>query len=97
LATIVVGATGVYRVVFDISAVGPNQFALTVNNVAVPEGIYGSGAGTQQNVGQLILTLASGDVLTVRNHSSSAAEVMQINAGGTATNVNASLIVDRLG
>jgi hypothetical protein len=47
-------------------------------------------------VGQLILTLAASDVLTVRNHSSSAAVVLQINAGGTAVNVNASLVIERL-
>ena len=96
-ATMQVGATGVYRVEFLVSAVGPNQFALTRNGVAVPESIYGSGAGTQTNAGQLILALTAGDLLTVRNHSSSAAEVMQINAGGSATNVNASLLIEQVG
>jgi hypothetical protein len=96
-ATLVVGTTGVYRVEFILSVVEPNQFALTRNGVAVPEGIYGSGAGTQTNAGQLIVTLTAGDVLTLRNHTSAAAATMQIIAGGTEANVNASLLVERVG
>jgi hypothetical protein len=63
----------------------------------VPIGtIYGSGAGTQQNTGQAIFTLAAGDVLTVRNHSSAAAVTLQTLAGGTQSNANAS-VVEKLG
>jgi len=34
-STVIVGTTGVYRVVFDVSAVGPNQFALTLNDASL--------------------------------------------------------------
>ncbi|WP_068648190.1 class I SAM-dependent methyltransferase [Paenibacillus antarcticus] len=58
--------------------------------------IYGSGAGTQLNMGQALMYLAAGDVLTLRNHSSSAAVTLQTLAGGTHTNVNASVILKLL-
>jgi hypothetical protein len=58
--------------------------------------VYGSGAGTQQDNGQVILTLSAGDVLTLVNHSSAAAVTLQTLAGGTQTNVNASLLIEKL-
>jgi hypothetical protein len=68
-----------------------------VDGAAVPGGTYGSGAGTQQNNGQAIVQLGVGDILTLRNHSSAAAVALQILAGGTETNVNASLSFEQLG
>jgi hypothetical protein len=93
---ITVGATGRYEVHFAISAVEPNQFTLFVNGAAVPGATYGSGAGTQQNSGQVVVALSAGDVLTVRNHSSASAVTLQTLAGGTQTNVNASVLIQRL-
>ena len=63
----------------------------------VPGTVYGSGAGTQQNNGQAIFTIASGDVLTVRNHTSAAAIGLQTLSGGTQQNVNASVLIEQLG
>ncbi|MCA1682746.1 MAG: collagen-like protein, partial [Actinobacteria bacterium] len=37
------------------------------------------------------------DVLTLKNHSSAAAVSLQTLAGGTQTNANASIAVERLG
>ena len=69
---------GDYKVTFTVSGVEPSQMALFVNGVLWCRGtVYGSGAGTQQNTGQAIVTLAAGDVITVRNHSSSAAVTLQ--------------------
>lgn len=87
---------GDYKVTFSVSGTEPNQFALFVNGVLVPGTIYGSGAGTQQNTGQVIATFSAGDILTVRNHSSAAAVGLQPNAGGTQTNVNASVAIEKL-
>ena len=64
---------GDYKVTFSVSGTEPSQMALFVNGTLVPGTIYGSGAGTQQNTGQVIVTFAAGDVLTVRNHTSAAA------------------------
>ena len=87
---------GTYRVTYSTSTTEPSQFALTVNGAPAPETVYGSGAGTQQNDGQAILTLGAGDTLTLRNHTSAAAVTLQPLAGGTQGNVNASLVIERL-
>ena len=90
-------AAGTYSVTFSISSTPPSQVALFVNGAMVPGTVYGSGAGTQQNNGQAIFTVSSGDVLTVRNHTSSAAIGLQTLAGGTQQNVNASVLIKQLG
>ena len=91
-----IDVAGAYEVRFTVSGVEPNQFALFANGAPIPGSVYGSGAGTQQNVGTVIVQLAAGDVLTLRNHSSSAAVTLQTLAGGTQSNVNASLTIQRL-
>jgi hypothetical protein len=90
-----VGA-GTYKIGFSVSTVEPGQMALFVNGIVAPGTIYGSGAGTQQLTGQTIITVAAGAVLTVRNHTSSAAVTLQTLAGGTQTNVNASVTIEKL-
>ena len=87
---------GDYKISFSTSGVEPNQMALYVNGALVPGTIYGSGAGTQQNTGQVIVALSSGDVLTVRNHSSSSEVTLQTLAGGTQTSTNASVAIELL-
>jgi hypothetical protein len=67
-----------------------------VNGAPVTNTVYGSGAGTQQDNGFAILTLSAGDRLTLVNHSSAAAVTLQTLAGGTQTNVNASLLIEKL-
>ncbi|MFA6575034.1 MAG: hypothetical protein WCS84_06400, partial [Nocardioides sp.] len=86
---------GVYAVRFGVSGVEPNQFAVFLNGAAT-SGIFGSGAGTQQTNGELLLALTAGDVLTMRNHSSAAAVTLQTLAGGTQPNVNAWLLVEKV-
>jgi len=87
---------GNYLINFSVSVAQPNQFALFLNNVAVANSIYGAGAGTEQNDGQVILTIAAGDVLTLRNHTSLAPVILQTLAGGTKVNVNASITILKL-
>ena len=87
---------GDYKVAFIVSGVEPNQFALFVNGAPVAAAIYGSGAGTQQTSGQAIITLAAGDALTLRNHSSAAAVTLQTLAGGIQANANVSLLIEKL-
>ncbi|AFH60748.1 BclA C-terminal domain-containing protein [Paenibacillus mucilaginosus] len=95
-STISVTDAGNYEINFSASGVEPSQFAIFRNGALVPGTVYGSGAGTQQNTGQVITALSSGDVITLRNHSSSAAVTLQTLAGGTQTNVNASIVIKRL-
>jgi hypothetical protein len=88
--------SGTYEIAFLVSTVEPNQFAVFVNGAAVVSSIFGSGAGTQQNNGQVILALGAGDVITLVNHSSSAAVTLQTLAGGTQISVNASILIRKL-
>ena len=95
--TITVVNSGTYNVIFSVSAVEPNQFSLFVNGAATSAvTVYGSGAGTQQNTGFGTLVLSAGDVITVRNHTSAAAVTLQTLAGGTATNANAAVLLQRV-
>jgi len=93
---IVVTTPGIYEVTFSVSGTQSNQFALFLNGSLVAGTIYGSGAGTQQNDGQAIITIAAGGVLTLRNHSSTAAVGLASTIGGTQANVNASIVLKLL-
>ena len=95
-STIQIGSAGDYSIWFYATGVEPNQFALFQNGAPVAGSIYGTGAGTQGNNGMVIITAAAGDVLTVRNHSSSAAVTLQTLAGGTQINSNASILIQKL-
>ncbi len=94
---ITIANAGNYKVSFSVSGAEFNQFALMVNGVPAAETVYGSGDAEQQNNGQAIIALAAGDVLTLQNHSSNLAITLQTLAGGTQTNVNASIIIEKLG
>ncbi|WP_243116996.1 BclA C-terminal domain-containing protein [Natranaerovirga hydrolytica] len=95
-ATITLGTAGDYSIVFNVTGVEANQFTLFQNGTAVPGATYGSGAGTQANPGFVTITAAAGDTLTLRNHSSSAAITLQTLAGGTQTNSNASIQIQKI-
>jgi hypothetical protein len=95
-AAITVESTGVYKASFIVSATEVSQMAVFLNGTAVTGSTYGSGAGTQQNSGQVIFSASAADVITVRNHSSAAAVGLPINAGGTQANVNASIMLEKL-
>jgi len=95
-ASVNVVAAGDYAIDFSVSGTEPNQFALFVNGVQAVGSVYGSGAGTQQNTGFLIVTLSAGDTLTLRNNSSAAAVGLASVIGGTQMNVNASLLIEKL-
>jgi hypothetical protein len=88
---------GVYKVTYSVSGTEPNQFALFADGVLIPGTVYGAGAGTQQNTGQVIFQSAAGAVITLRNHSSSAAIGLATLIGGTAESVNASILIEKLG
>ncbi|MFC0332719.1 stalk domain-containing protein [Paenibacillus sepulcri] len=93
---LIVTDAGTYEVAFSVSGVEPNQFAIFINGALAAGTVYGSGAGTQQNNGQAIITLAAGDALSLQNYSSAAAVTLQTLAGGTQQNVNASVIIKKL-
>jgi hypothetical protein len=88
--------TGTYELTFSVSGTEPSQMALFLNGTLVPGTIYGSGAGTQQNAGQAIFSASAGAVLTVRNHTSSAAVGLAAPIGGTQPSSNASVVIEKL-
>ena len=96
-ASISVVTAGHYRIDFSASGTEVSQFAVFVNGVVVPGSDYGSGAGTQQNNGSLILSLTAGNVVTLRNHTSPSAVTLATVIGGTQANVNASILIEQLG
>jgi hypothetical protein len=88
---------GTYEVAFSVSGTAAaNQVALFVNGTVVNGSIYGSGAGTQQNTGQVLIVASAGNVLTLENYSSAAALGLASNIGGTQANVNASVAIEKL-
>lgn len=87
---------GDYKVAFSVSGTEPSQMALFLNGALVDGTVYGSGAGTQQNNGQAIITIGAEDVLSLKNHSSAAAVGLQTLSGGTQQNSNASLLIEKL-
>jgi hypothetical protein len=95
-AEMVVDSAGTYQISFALSAVEPNQFGLFVNGAPIAGGVYGSGSGTQQNNGQVMVSLAAGDVITLVNHTSAAAVTLQFLAGGVQANVNAAVHILKL-
>ncbi|GAS79969.1 hypothetical protein [Paenibacillus amylolyticus] len=95
-AEIIIGNAGDYAVFFIVAGVQANQFTLYQNGAPVGGSVYGSGAGTQPNPGMVIITAASSDVLTLRNHSSASEVDLQTLAGGTQINANASILIQQL-
>jgi hypothetical protein len=97
-----VTSAGDYEITYSVSGVEPGQFGLFVApgpggpQTLIAGTVYGSGAGTQQDNGQVIVTLGTGNVLTLRSHSSAAGVTLQTLAGGTQTNVNASVVIKKL-
>jgi hypothetical protein len=93
---IVIRSSGYYFVAYSISGTQENQFAIFVNEQPAQGSVYGSGAGTQQTYGQLIVELKENDVLRLVNFSSSSAVDLASVVGGTQANVNASIIIQKL-
>ena len=96
LAPITFSVDGDYKVTFNTSGTESSQFTLFLNTTPLTGSTYGSGAGTQQNNGQVIVAIVATDVLTLRNYTSAAAVGLQALAGGTRPNVNASVLIEKL-
>jgi hypothetical protein len=57
---------------------------------------YGSEDNSQQNAGVAIISVAPGQVMTLRNQSTTNSIPLDNTAGGTAINVDASILLERL-
>ncbi|MFZ7131773.1 MAG: hypothetical protein ACOWWR_05390 [Eubacteriales bacterium] len=90
---ITITSDGIYAVWFTVAGTEANQFTLFQNGVEVSESIYGSGDITQPNPGMVIIDATTGDILSIKNHTSLTSVNLQDTAGGTQTNVNASIMI----
>jgi len=94
---LVVATSADYRVTFRVSSMEPNQFTICVNGAPLAGATFGSAGSNQNTFGDLILSLVAGDLITIRNHSSTSSQAtLQTTSGGTQSVVNASLIVQKL-
>ncbi len=87
---------GAYEIKFSVSGTEPNQMGIFINGVPVAGTIYGSGDGTQQNLGQTILTAPAESVLTIVNHSSAGPVTLATPIGGTEASTNASVLIEKI-
>ena len=90
-SSIVVSNAGEYRVVFSVSGTAANQFTLEVNGTPA---IEMEDRGSLPNTGHGLVTLASGDILTLVNTSGAA---VTLQTPSDSTQSNASIFVERLG
>jgi hypothetical protein len=95
-SSINLNSSGDYAVWFIVEGVGANQFTLYQNDEPITASTYGSGNTNQPNPGMVIITATNGDVLTVRNHSSTTSVDLQTLSGGTQTIVNASILIEKI-
>lgn len=96
-APITIEDEGTYAVWFIINGELANQFALFQNDVVVPGSIYGTEGTSESNTGMTMISAAAGDILRVRNHTSIGSVTLNNSAGGSQTNINASIMIIRIG
>lgn len=95
---ITIATPGVYRIEFIASVSEPGQLELTQNGVAISSTIYGRASGTSEISGQATLTVAAGDVITLRNPTgNSPALTFTPSAGGGQADVSASIAIEQVG
>jgi hypothetical protein len=87
---------GTYKFDFIVSGTSANQFTLFINGIADTSTTYGTGVGNTETVGQAIITVPAATTVTLVNHTSAGAITLATLLGGSATNVNASLSIERL-
>jgi hypothetical protein len=92
----IIESSGIYAIWFLVAGQEPNQFTLFQNETAVPGSIYGSGDTVQTNPGMVIIAAEAGDVLSLRNHTSSASVNLQTMSGGLQANINASIMIFKI-
>lgn len=95
-ASISLTTAGTYRFTFIVEGTAANQFTIFVNGVADSSSTYGTGVASTPNIGQAIITVPGGAVITLRNFTSAGAITLATLLGGTGTNVNAAMIIEQL-
>ena len=86
---------GDYKITFSVSGTEPSQMALFLNGAPVPGTVYGSGAGTQQNTGQVIVAIGASTSSRPQPFLRGGRGLASL-IGGTQANANASVTIERL-
>ena len=94
---ITIETAGTYAVWFIVTGQLDNQLALFQNGLLVPGSIYGTDVATSSNSGIVMINANAGDILTLRNHTSTGPIILDNSAGGTQTNVSASITLLKVG
>lgn len=95
---ITVTNAGIYEIDWSLSAAEAGAMCVYINALKqdLAGSTYGSGAGTQQNTGKTLLTLAANDVISLRTDNCPAALTLQL-AGTTNVNqVVASIMIKKV-
>jgi len=87
-------ADGIYLVLWSVTADQTNQFALVLDSTVITDSSFGMPAGSSQNNGITVLHTKVGQRVGLRNNTSSTETVTLNNsAGGSMTNVCASMFI----
>ena len=88
---------GTYKVFFQGSFNEPGQLAIVLNGAVVPKTRVGRATGTNQIVGQSIITVPAGSLLEVCNAASPAPLTPTPDGGGSGPeNLTANLLIERI-
>jgi hypothetical protein len=93
---IVLTTAGTYKVTVSVLANIPFEAAVFQNGSVVPGGTYAGNGTNRAAAGESIIAVIAGDVLTVRNHGTSGPITLDSGNAGTAANVDASILIERL-
>ena len=97
---IIIEEVGDYAVLFQVTGATSNQFSIFLDGKPIQNTLYGTDDDNQQNTSQSIITIAEVPaVMTVKYYDniSILPVTLQSPAGGSQTNVTASLFIQKLG
>jgi hypothetical protein len=94
---IIINVSGIYEVIFFVTTQTASQFALFLDGLVLTDSNYGTGVGSTAGPGQIIFSANAGQVLTLRNHTSTGLTAnLPVSVGGSRTTVNASITIIQL-
>jgi hypothetical protein len=94
-AQINVANSGTYKITFSVSGNKQNELTIFLNGAAVLGTTYKANSNNQQNTGIALLYISVGDVLTLRNQTSSGMTTISLSAD-LQNCVNASIILEKI-
>ena len=96
-ADITIAQSGTYHITYEVfPQQGTSAFALFADGVQIAGSNYGSTSGNQTFSGQVIVTLAAGTVLTLRNLDGATVLNNTISGPASAAVVSASIVIEQL-